>query len=101
MFHSDLRKARSAGELRASTALASGGDVALDAMDGDACRDAKASFHRRRCHGCGSQEELLNSFKYCADCKGVLYCSQACQKSHWNSEHKYECRQRQAVRPTR
>ncbi|KZV31693.1 ubiquitin carboxyl-terminal hydrolase 19-like [Dorcoceras hygrometricum] len=30
--------------------------------------------------------------KHCARCKMVKYCSEACQRSHWNSEHKTKCK---------
>ncbi|XP_073288073.1 ubiquitin carboxyl-terminal hydrolase 18-like isoform X2 [Primulina huaijiensis] len=30
--------------------------------------------------------------KQCARCKMVKYCSEACQRSHWNSEHKTKCK---------
>lgn len=30
--------------------------------------------------------------KHCSACKLVRYCSAACQKSHWNSEHKKTCK---------
>lgn len=28
----------------------------------------------------------------CSGCKMVRYCSEACQRSHWNSEHKKKCK---------
>ncbi|KAL6556549.1 hypothetical protein OROGR_005837 [Orobanche gracilis] len=38
------------------------------------------------CAVCG-----LLTKKHCASCKMVKYCSGACQKSHWYSEHKKKC----------
>ncbi|XP_073051864.1 ubiquitin carboxyl-terminal hydrolase 18-like isoform X2 [Primulina eburnea] len=34
--------------------------------------------------------------KQCARCKMVKYCSEACQRSHWNSEHKTKCKDLQS-----
>ncbi|KAG8381969.1 hypothetical protein BUALT_Bualt05G0027800 [Buddleja alternifolia] len=39
------------------------------------------------CAVCG-----LRTTKHCAGCKMVKYCSAACQKSHWASEHKVKCK---------
>eukprot|EP00300_Choanocystis_sp_HF-7_P009534 c16478_g1_i3.p2 GENE.c16478_g1_i3~~c16478_g1_i3.p2 ORF type:complete len:338 (-),score=69.12 c16478_g1_i3:95-1108(-) len=41
-----------------------------------------------RCARCGRTENL----KTCAGCKKVAYCSVACQKEHWKSVHKSQCR---------
>lgn len=30
--------------------------------------------------------------KQCSRCKMVKYCSEACQRSHWNSGHKFKCK---------
>ncbi len=38
-----------------------------------------------RCVGCGSSGSLR-----CSRCKSVIYCSQACQRTHWKS-HKKNC----------
>ncbi|KAL1830528.1 hypothetical protein ACET3Z_000179 [Daucus carota] len=40
-----------------------------------------------QCEVCGQA-----STKKCSACKLVRYCSEACQKSHWNSEHKKTCK---------
>ncbi|XP_075518138.1 ubiquitin carboxyl-terminal hydrolase 18-like isoform X1 [Primulina tabacum] len=34
--------------------------------------------------------------KQCARCKMVKYCSEACQRTHWNSEHKTKCKDLQS-----
>ncbi|XP_051151600.1 ubiquitin carboxyl-terminal hydrolase 18-like [Andrographis paniculata] len=51
-----------------------------------------SSLDRRKtestaCVVCG-----LLTKKQCARCKMVKYCSEACQRSHWNSEHKTTCK---------
>ncbi|CAI9275087.1 unnamed protein product [Lactuca saligna] len=38
------------------------------------------------CVVCGSLTK-----KYCSRCKGVRYCSESCQRSHWFSGHKEKC----------
>lgn len=38
------------------------------------------------CAVCGSLTK-----KHCSRCKGVRYCSEACQRSHWFSGHKDKC----------
>ncbi|KAI3453973.1 hypothetical protein Pfo_010636 [Paulownia fortunei] len=43
------------------------------------------------CAVCG-----LLTKKQCARCKMVKYCSEACQRSHWNSEHKKKCKDLQS-----
>ncbi|XP_011082032.1 ubiquitin carboxyl-terminal hydrolase 18 [Sesamum indicum] len=43
------------------------------------------------CAVCG-----LLTKKQCARCKMVKYCSEACQKSHWHSEHKTQCNELQS-----
>ncbi|XP_057799212.1 ubiquitin carboxyl-terminal hydrolase 18-like [Salvia miltiorrhiza] len=35
--------------------------------------------------------------KQCAGCKMVKYCSEACQKSHWTSEHKTRCKEMKSL----
>jgi len=42
-----------------------------------------------RCALCGAQAEKL---KKCCGCKLVWYCGAACQKAHWQSKHKEECK---------
>lgn len=39
------------------------------------------------CAVCGSITR-----KQCSRCKMVKYCSEACQRSHWNSGHKFKCK---------
>lgn len=47
--------------------------------------------------GCGKTEEEEFQFQNCAGCKTTCYCSRACQKTHWSSGHKRECKQLKAV----
>ncbi|KAK4422393.1 Ubiquitin carboxyl-terminal hydrolase 19 [Sesamum alatum] len=44
------------------------------------------------CAVCG-----LLTKKQCARCKMVKYCSEACQRSHWNSEHMMKCKDLQSL----
>ncbi|KAG8375360.1 hypothetical protein BUALT_Bualt10G0092000 [Buddleja alternifolia] len=44
------------------------------------------------CAVCG-----LSTKKKCAACKMVKYCSEACQISHWSSEHKTKCKDLQSL----
>ncbi|GER34397.1 ubiquitin carboxyl-terminal hydrolase family protein [Striga asiatica] len=43
------------------------------------------------CAVCG-----LPSTKVCSRCKMIRYCSEACQKSHWNSGHRENCVQQKS-----
>jgi hypothetical protein len=49
------------------------------------------------CFNCGaawgSVDEIGNvrQFRHCARCKIAEYCSDKCQRSHWNAKHKKEC----------
>ncbi|KAF3674173.1 Ubiquitin carboxyl-terminal hydrolase 19 [Capsicum annuum] len=40
--------------------------------------------------GCGVCGSITK--KQCSRCKMVKYCSEACQRSHWNSGHKFKCK---------
>lgn len=40
--------------------------------------------------GCGVCGNITK--KQCSRCKMVKYCSEACQRSHWNSGHKFKCK---------
>ena len=45
-------------------------------------------FSKKKCRseGCDSIGLFL-----CGNCKNTLYCSESCQKSHWEKEHKTKC----------
>ena len=44
----------------------------------------------RQCAGC-QKDDMKNSFKRCARCTSVVYCSVDCQREHWKV-HKKICR---------
>jgi hypothetical protein len=46
----------------------------------------------RPCANCREEESAVGSHKSCSACKKVCYCSQNCQKIHWKSAHKQQCR---------
>lgn len=45
-----------------------------------------------KCHQCGKMESKDRRLQKCNGCKRAFYCSEACQKTHWNMRHKYFCR---------
>ena len=44
-------------------------------------------------------KESTKGFKQCAGCKRIAYCSETCQKAHWKSEHKAQCKELQNQYP--
>ena len=38
------------------------------------------------------QPEELTTLRKCKQCKVVQYCSESCQKEHWNLVHKKQCK---------
>ncbi|MCJ1359731.1 MAG: hypothetical protein MMC33_009733 [Icmadophila ericetorum] len=44
------------------------------------------------CTNCGKREEPEKKFKRCGSCQVCYYCNAACQKAHWKSEHKGDCK---------
>ncbi|KAA6409830.1 MAG: hypothetical protein FRX48_06442 [Lasallia pustulata] len=49
------------------------------------------------CSGCGRQARMQGNaegqnYKYCSRCKMCHYCSDFCQKAHWEASHKKECK---------
>ena len=73
----------------------------------DVGEDAKLIVHHGavkraqegNCSKCGAHEKS-QKFKLCARCKITKYCSETCQKSHWNDSHKFFCsRQKPQKRP--
>lgn len=40
---------------------------------------------------CAKRFNVEATNKKCGRCKQAMYCSEACQKAHWNSGHKAEC----------
>jgi tetratricopeptide (TPR) repeat protein len=49
--------------------------------------DSKAFRAYIECDGCGQR----NPAHKCSRCKCAFYCSTACQRQHWNREHKKAC----------
>lgn len=43
-------------------------------------------YSRKECFVCGDPKSSI-----CSRCHKARYCSQQCQKVHWNAGHKYEC----------
>lgn len=48
-----------------------------------------------RCARCDAEEKVLNVYKRCGGCLSVKYCSEQCQRDHWKSGHKEQCRKKQ------
>lgn len=44
------------------------------------------------CGWCKEKEPENVKFKICSKCRGVSYCSQECQNSHWYASHRAECK---------
>jgi hypothetical protein len=51
----------------------------------------------RACDGCGAKEDAPGAHKRCAACGGALYCSKACQLSHW-TDHRRACKAARAAK---
>lgn len=47
------------------------------------------------CHACNKSAETAKQeggkLTICSGCKGVSYCSKACQREHWKAGHRHEC----------
>ena len=64
------------------------------------CRAAYIKANTKEvCHNCF--KESTKGFKQCAGCKRVAYCSEVCQKAHWKSEHKIQCKELREQYPTK
>ena len=66
-----------------------------EAVDFKAVAASLRHVPRRVCAACGGSSSKLSQ---CAACKTVLYCSRACQASHWKLGHKAVCRAAVAAR---
>mmetsp|Transcript_25990 Transcript_25990/g.65077 ORF Transcript_25990/g.65077 Transcript_25990/m.65077 type:complete len:368 (-) Transcript_25990:271-1374(-) len=53
--------------------------------------DARLNIVGQACHRCGRRAKG-KSFRKCSGCLLVSYCSLECQRTHWSSGHKGECR---------
>lgn len=45
------------------------------------------------CYNCGTPHDL----KACSRCHSAIYCSRACQSSHWEAVHKKKCKKEKAA----
>ena len=53
------------------------------------------------CKCCGADPDDLNTRpKKCSGCQSAHYCSQRCQKAHWEAEHSKECKRLSQMRMT-
>eukprot|EP01029_Cantina_marsupialis_P031345 TRINITY_DN89_c0_g1_i4.p1 TRINITY_DN89_c0_g1~~TRINITY_DN89_c0_g1_i4.p1 ORF type:complete len:485 (-),score=167.06 TRINITY_DN89_c0_g1_i4:469-1923(-) len=48
-------------------------------------------LNKVQCSNCFVNMEMGDAMQ-CSACKREFYCSAACQKAHWSSNHKYECK---------
>ena len=64
---------------------------ALVALLGLGAATLAALKQRRRCAVCGERAK-----EQCSGCRGVWYCSGACQQQQWR-QHRSDCRKIQAV----
>jgi len=54
-------------------------------------RDGKSEG--KLCSNCQSPEGQALKHKICSACKQAFYCSVDCQRNHWKSGHKVECKE--------
>lgn len=63
-------------------------------LDSEVADEKSSQDHKapetKKCAGCDTAETSPASFKLCAKCKNVKYCSRDCQRAHWKV-HKFEC----------
>ena len=72
-------------------------------MEGGLLKDtSKATRKQQRAKGlvtcacCGVNEPSGLKFMSCSSCRGVVYCNEGCQKSHWKT-HKPVCESSKAM----
>lgn len=55
--------------------------------------DAARAREKQACASstCNAREDHPGTYKRCACCRAVFYCSSTCQKAHWKAGHKREC----------
>lgn len=46
---------------------------------------------------CGSIERVSDTYTSCTRCYRVVYCSRACQLTHWTNEHQHSCQAREKM----
>ena len=59
---------------------------------GDASTRKALRTSLKRCWNCKCEEDPLNKRQMCARCKTAMYCGPDCQRAHWESEHKHDCK---------
>merc|ERR1712167_264861 len=59
--------------------------------------DGECMAGKLACAACGLEETTARKLLKCKGCKLVLYCSKACQKTHWKA-HKTACKSMQSRR---
>lgn len=52
-----------------------------------------------KCADCDKQLLSTKDRNFCGGCRQVVYCSKNCQKAHWKTKHKAECKKVQLVEP--
>ena len=45
------------------------------------------------CANCGLIESNVIKLQTCSMCKSIHYCSKTCQRSHWEADHRKECKE--------
>ena len=45
------------------------------------------------CANCGLNESHETKLQTCSMCKSIHYCSKTCQRSHWEADHRKECKE--------
>ena len=53
----------------------------------------KAALEPRTCAQCAAVEPTFGKYSKCGACSAVRYCGAACQRAHWKTGHKEECKQ--------
>ena len=53
----------------------------------------KTALIPRTCAACASVEATARTYKKCAGCNAVRYCGAECQRAHWKTVHKGECKE--------
>lgn len=55
--------------------------------------EAQFLHKKPMCANC-YKEDLSQNFRYCSQCTEVRYCGRECQRDHWRSGHRLQCRPR-------
>ena len=60
------------------------------AINAGSAASGRSSF--LECSGCGTTEH--KGLKLCSACKSAAYCNSGCQRKHWKSGHREECKKK-------